>query len=207
MYLLIVLSFRCPALHLHYGLGQRTAAASRVEVIELAVLQALVGNAEAERTPRDWHRGAVAVQHEHRIGVDPGRHPGSEATRVVATAVDLHLVAIDDAEWGCTVGVDPEHLFRRSLVEERVVEGLAVRQRRRLREQEREVVARRRLFGDVRRQAGQPCLFQCLALDFDLARGRRELELVARVSLGAPAKASIPVSRSSETVTAVPSSW
>ena len=132
----LVASSRRRGLDLDDGLGHGTATAGRVEVVELAVLQALVGHAAAEGARGERHRGAVAVQHEDRLGMDPGCHLGLEAARVGPTPGDLHLVAVADAERRGAVGVDPEHLFRRYLVEERVVEGLAVRQRRRLREQQ-----------------------------------------------------------------------
>ena len=118
------------------GLGHGTAAAGRVEVVELAVLQALVGHAEAAGARGERHRGAVAVQHEDRLGMDPGRHLGLDPADVAATPADLDLIAVADAQRPGAVGVDPEHLFRRDLVEERVVERLAVRQRRRPREQQ-----------------------------------------------------------------------
>ncbi len=189
------------------GLGHGAATAGRVEIVELAVLQALVGHAAAAGARGERHRGAVAVQHEHRLRMDPGRHLRLDPADVAPAAVDLDVIAVADAQRPGAVGVDPEHLFRRDLVEQRVVEGLAVRQRRRPCEQQVEAVVRRRRLGLVGRQARQPGLLQDLALDLDLARGGREPELLARVSVGALARLTNPASRISATVTPVPSSW
>ena len=87
---------RYPALHLHDRLGQRTATAGRIEVVELAVLQALVGDAQPKGTSGQRHRGAVPVQHEHRLGRDPACDLRPQTAGVSATAIDLHLIAVGD---------------------------------------------------------------------------------------------------------------
>ena len=163
---------------------KRVATAGRVEVVELVVLQALVSDAEAQGAGGERHGGAVAVQHEHRVRVDPRCHLRLHVTRVAATAVDVDLVAVGDAERRGAVGVDPEHLFGRDLVEDGVVEGLAVGERGRLREQQREPIAGGRRLGLVGRQAGQARLGQDGAVDLDLSRRGREAQLVARRQLG-----------------------
>ena len=99
MYLLIVPSLPSPgSATCTTASVKRVATAGRVEVVELGVLQALVSDAEAQGARGERHGGPVAVQHEHGVRVDPRCHLRFHVTRVAATTVDVHVVAVGDAE-------------------------------------------------------------------------------------------------------------
>ena len=185
----------------------RAATAGRIEVVELAVLQTLVGDAEAQGSRGERHRRPVAVQHEDRLGMDPARDLRPRQPVYWPPPLTSDLIPVEIPSATARVGVDPEHLFgrsslRRGLLSDWPCASVAV-----FANSSVNFSPAGACFGMYAGRLSSPACFSVSLSISIFPDGVGNRSSSREISFGAAAKGTRPASRISATVTPVPSSW